>query len=785
MECARSYPTRSTSPVPSFKPICVDMAVNFTVLNLFQNSPTPQPSSLGEAARNALSHLRRDIRLLHNSKRHYVYGLAANKMRQQRLKRLTRKLVQRGAFTFPNCTIRTCLPGPGSGLLWTKLISRVERFQFLTLRDASGDINIQFLAVNVSALSDPALSLSLSAASTSAFIVLVYQMSSFVKHPVFGFDCKPDSSMCIERPPPRTINRRIDAINDQFLVSPSSLSASTSAAAAADPYPFDLVFTIVFAAIQINANSSISDYILLRNQFRLISRDITHFIDNCPDFWTKIVFTARAPLPFVEWCLSRTGSTLITISFRAHKSGSDECYSYGGRPCTFIDYVADAAKCLGNQMRRCSFLTVNADDKGLMGIIFKTIQWTNPQKLRAVDNTFSVRQYSDFRPDRMHRFKFSAGQPFRPFTALSWVGIAALAPAISYHSSDFTARCSIFHPRFQPISSHDFLEIVAASTHLAELTLDGLTFAQSDTSFWSEVLYSIRVLSIAFRGDRTMASGVARLNVPALEHVILVLESRHDLASLYVCGALLCSVPKVTFAGDIWVWIGGVESQNDAEVLKRHHRALHRVAPRGLKNQRACFSRFMRLWPGWNPKKVLGKLLDAAPLYTSPRHAAQLRNSKFSPNLLVWGLGELNRVSVSLGGFERENGAEEINGTAPLLHFTPSRPPGWKQIFVRIMGMWNPVSQKVYEYLSGVWGGGSKAITVPTGRDWYAQYFESGNLKENVRFGVVICERMSCKHLSYKAQREPRWRRVPWRERRVELSVRCVRCGGAACGITF
>lgn len=60
-------------------------------------------------------------------------------------------------------------------------------------------------AVNVSALSDPALSLSLSAASTSAFIVLVYQMSSFgtcrrilffkprtksvdiVKHPVFGF----------------------------------------------------------------------------------------------------------------------------------------------------------------------------------------------------------------------------------------------------------------------------------------------------------------------------------------------------------------------------------------------------------------------------------------------------------------------------------------------------------------------------------------------------------------------------------------------------------------------
>ncbi|KAJ7021344.1 hypothetical protein C8F04DRAFT_1195590 [Mycena alexandri] len=153
--------------------------------------------------------------------------------------------------------------------------------------------------------------------------------------------------------------------------------------------------------------------------------------------------------------------------------------------------------------------------------------------------------------------------------------------------------------------------------------------------------------------------------------------------------------------------------------------------------------------------------------------AAQLRNSKFSLNLLVWVL----RI---------ENRTVQINDAAPLCCVAPRtvETPNFHPESFCISGRFR--TQKVYEYVSGVWGGGSKAITVPTGRNWYTEYFESvlamGNLKENVRFGVVICERMSCKHLSYKAQREPRsMARAP---RRVECAPRRAECAPPLVGVS-
>ncbi|KAJ7749106.1 hypothetical protein B0H16DRAFT_1551635 [Mycena metata] len=59
----------------------------------------------------------------------------------------------------------------------------------------------------------------------------------------------------------------------------------------------------------------------------------------------------------------------------------------------------------------------------------------------------------------------------------------------------------------------------------------------------------IRAMRLAFRGDLSMAYAVARLNMPALELIIIVLQSPIDVNGLYLCGALLTSIRYIVFAG--------------------------------------------------------------------------------------------------------------------------------------------------------------------------------------------------------------------------------------------
>ncbi|KAJ7022369.1 hypothetical protein C8F04DRAFT_1138321, partial [Mycena alexandri] len=326
------------------------------------------------------------------------------------------------------------------------------------------------------------------------------------------------------------------------------------------PYPFDLISAIVLLAVQLDPDILTSEFILMRNRFRLVCQDLTDFVDKRPIFWSRIALTARSPLPFVQHCLSRSGTLPITVSFRVHDTSPNPCYNAEWQPCTFIDYVEDASCCLADEMDRCARLSVVGEDHICVSIVFDTIEWAEPRLLQSVDTAFDIKQYSDFRPYWIQHFAFSSsyppmGQPFRPFTELVWVGCPAGDTLISYHSgltstSDNTFTCSIRQPRNQLLCWDDVITVLSDSNHLDDLTMDGLSFVNpTGKSTWSQPLYSIRVLRLAFRGDRTMAFAIARLNMPALEDITFVLEHSTDINGLYLCGALLCSVRKVTFAG--------------------------------------------------------------------------------------------------------------------------------------------------------------------------------------------------------------------------------------------
>ncbi|KAJ7016472.1 hypothetical protein C8F04DRAFT_1161144 [Mycena alexandri] len=300
------------------------------------------------------------------------------------------------------------------------------------------------------------------------------------------------------------------------------------------PPPFDLISAIVLLAVQLDPDILTSEFILMRNRFRLVCQDLTDFVDKRPIFWSRIALTARSPLPFVQHCLSRSGTLPITVSFRVHDTSPNPCYNAEWQPCTFIDYVEDASL-LADEMDRCARLSVVGEDHICVSIVFDTIEWAEPRLLQSVDTAFDIKQYSDFRPYWIQHFAFSSsyppmGQPFRPSQSL--YGLAAQQEIRSsltlwpYIHSDNTFTCSIRQPRNQLLCWDDVI-----------------------TSTWSQPLYSIRVLRLAFRGDRTMAFAIARLNMPALEDITFVLEHSTDINGLYLCGALLCSVRKVTFAG--------------------------------------------------------------------------------------------------------------------------------------------------------------------------------------------------------------------------------------------
>ncbi|KAJ7749105.1 hypothetical protein B0H16DRAFT_1725148 [Mycena metata] len=201
------------------------------------------------------------------------------------------------------------------------------------------------------------------------------------------------------------------------------------------PYPFDLVSTIVQLAIELDPTLELSEFILLRNRFRLICQDVTHFVDNRPVFWTRIVFTARAPLPFIHRCLSRSGSSNLVVSFRAHEPSDSPLYGHDWEVCSFIDYIEYAAASLADVLDRCTNLAVVADDFFCVSVVIDAIDLSEPKHLRSIDTTFSIQRYSEFCPDSLQHFAFSSnppmGQTIWPPTALSWIGCSSAEPTVS------------------------------------------------------------------------------------------------------------------------------------------------------------------------------------------------------------------------------------------------------------------------------------------------------------------------------------------------------------------
>ncbi|KAJ7734596.1 hypothetical protein B0H16DRAFT_1767097 [Mycena metata] len=329
---------------------------------------------------------------------------------------------------------------------------------------------------------------------------------------------------------------------------------STMVPVARRSYPFDVVSQILTEAISLDPSISISDFVSMRSRFRLISQDLTEFVDSRPVFWTKLALSARAPLPFLDLCLSRTGSLPFVASLRACESVIPGVYiGDDWQPCSLLSYVEDAAYSLARVMEHCTRLFVAAEDHSCVSALFGCIDLVEPELLEAVDVRFALDRYSEFRPFGIQHYKFASiplmGHPFQPVTDILWTGYSGNTPSVSYHSSEFSSTCSIRQPHTRPLRWGDIFEVLSDSTHLDHLTLDGLSFIPNGQSTWSQPLYSIRVLHLAFRGDRTMALALARLNMPALEVVTITLETTTDVDGLYLCGGFLSTVKKVTFEG--------------------------------------------------------------------------------------------------------------------------------------------------------------------------------------------------------------------------------------------
>ncbi|KAJ7775282.1 hypothetical protein B0H16DRAFT_1712859 [Mycena metata] len=313
----------------------------------------------------------------------------------------------------------------------------------------------------------------------------------------------------------------------EVIALPNVHLASVAQSLPVNQYPFDLVSAIVLLAIEMSNDLSIAEFILMRNRFRLICPELVEFVDARSIFWTRLAFTSRSPLPFIQRCIERSQTAHIFVSFRASDPGVDPCYSYDGEPCSLLDYVEDAAHCLGYEMERCVQLAVSVDDPMLAEVVFDSIDWAEPKHLEVADITFEIQRYIDFLPNGLRHFSFSSyppmGQPFRPFTDLSWVGSSLGSPVVSYHVDDTSTTCSILHPRTEYLSWSDILDVVSASTHLDQLMLSGLAFPLETLTLHMEFPSDIDGLYVcgtilssdlhAFPQRNLLGSGITRISV--------------------------------------------------------------------------------------------------------------------------------------------------------------------------------------------------------------------------------------------------------------------------------
>lgn len=306
-------------------------------------------------------------------------------------------------------------------------------------------------------------------------------------------------------------------------------------------------------AAEIDTYDTVIEFLRFRGVLRLLARATCSIVRTYPAFWNRVIFTPRAPLMFLRRCLERSSLLSLLVVFNASGIGANAPLTFDNDLCSVSQYVVDAAAVLNLDMDRCAALSIHADNLDFLHDILEGIILSEPERLQAMDVTFRIDNYADFRPHTLHNFHFARippiGLPFPAFTTLAWMFASVSKPCITFITSE-SASCSIVNPWVEPITWQDVETVLYSSMHLATLILDNILFDSRHGEFNSTIpLDKLVELDLTFRGRYSMASLVSRLNVPCLRTLRVTITDIRDFECLSGCGSVLTVVKELVLIG--------------------------------------------------------------------------------------------------------------------------------------------------------------------------------------------------------------------------------------------
>ncbi|KAJ7738622.1 hypothetical protein B0H16DRAFT_1761305 [Mycena metata] len=171
---------------------------------------------------------------------------------------------------------------------------------------------------------------------------------------------------------------------------------------------FNVVTIIVEFAAEDDPLVTTAKFIIMRNTFRLVSKELYLFVNSTPRFWSRLIISPRAPLPFLQECVVRSASEKLFVMYHATERSPALCTSYTGLQCSFNDYVVNSAPFLSLDMGRCVELFIETDSPRLLETVLDSLFWTKPIFLRTIQTTYRMASYHHFRPYGIQFFNFSS-----------------------------------------------------------------------------------------------------------------------------------------------------------------------------------------------------------------------------------------------------------------------------------------------------------------------------------------------------------------------------------------
>ncbi len=301
---------------------------------------------------------------------------------------------------------------------------------------------------------------------------------------------------------------------------------------------------------------SVADFLQFRGALRLLSPFSNAVVIAQPSFWNKIILSPKAPLEFLRTCIARSSALPLLVVFHASGLGVTHPLTFGDAPCSIVQYVVDAASVLFLDMDRCSSLSVYAENYHLLQLVLDGIWLAEPDRLHALDASFRVDDYSNFRPPFVQGFHFASRPPlgvaFPPFTSLAWISRPVPKRRVSFATTEKGATCSIVHPAEQPITWSDVEVVFESSAYVHTVILDGLDFRLGDARTilgFTAPLHNLRVLDLTLHGCYALASLVSRLNLPCIRTLRLTVTDPRDFDCLAGCGAVLSAIQELVLIG--------------------------------------------------------------------------------------------------------------------------------------------------------------------------------------------------------------------------------------------